>query len=1373
MKKALILSCCFFMVSGKLQAQRPIGGSELILDNDATHQITIQPPPGLVNSYTWTLPLFPPPLNSAFTEAGTLTGQMLRWDNTLGYWTPTSALFAGGNTPGSFVGIGTITPGQMLDVAGMSGAPNVRLQSLGGTTNWNAAITNTDGFVLADNNGDLVKRNPLSVLNQFSWLVGGNTNPSSNILGSLTNSALDLRTNNASRLLLSASGDITIGSPGVSAMLTVEPGAGGNVIVNNVASDNSTSLFLTIDGSNRVRTRSLSSILDVTANEGLVYESPNIKLGATNTTTNPFAANRFVNLSNQALTFTYNSGASNLLVLQGSNGNLGVGALPNTFRLEVAGHTGPSANNIYDLGSNTQRWRSAYVGPSSLYIGNGAGDQTKLSYTNVSGVKKFNIDPDDDGDIQMNVDGTGNLEFTGALEPNNSAGASGQYLKSSGANSPPIWANITTSAWGISGNSGTDSALNFVGTTDNQDLVFRTNDVARARFRGATFDEDSGAFEPYLNNTYSLGTPTHRWRDAYFGPSSLRIGGFISGANGGQQQQAVDEATISYSNGTLIIDKPLGSTGSMVPNNSDIFTLGSSTSRWKDLYLGPSSLHIGADTLEARISYEPSVAELRFNTNGIGPSEVVMHGNGNLAIANLGGGGLVKAAAGTGILSIATGGADFEAPLTFDNGLTRSVNNVKLGGALTGITDVLLQGYNLTFSGLGRVGIGTTSPANKFAVGAASQFQIDSFGSIAAATGITSSGSINFTSLGTGLVKSTAGLLSIATAGTDLESPLTFNNGLTRTVNTIKLGGALTALTDIPLVGYNLTFSGLGRVGIGTSAPAAKFAVGAASEFQVDSFGTVAAATGITSSGTIQFTSLGNGIVKSTAGILGITAAGSDYELPLTFSNGLTRAANTIKLGGALAASTDIPLGGFNLAFSGSGNVGIGDATPASPLTVGNGDLFQVDAAGDLVKIKNVPYVWPAANAAGALTNNGSGALSWAAVSAITSLNSQTGASQTFATSTTGTDFSISSASNIHTFNLPDADATVRGVVSTGAQVFGGFKTFANGTAILNQNPLVLFELTANGSESVTLLAPPSITTSYTLTFPADDGAASQVLTTDGSGNLSWTTPSGGGGTPAGSNTEVQFNNSGSFGSSSNFTYNGSTLAVTSTGSAVNALTSSTTDEQYALHGNATGSTSNQTVGVWGNASTDASANTGTIGVLATGSGRTTTGETNIALQLNDGELTMGRTTQAPGTGSAVEGATGGTAYTAEGPSGVIEIPYQDGGLGDFSLPSSLFINWCSNIQINNRYVTSNSIILVEVISQIEGSTNQRSTTFNSSNLTFTTSVRNRAAGSFRLTIDVFNTTNSLGVWLDATDGGGATDFDKIRVGYVIINPSR
>ena len=64
----------------------------------------------------------------------------------------------------------------------------------------------------------------------------------------------------------------------------------------------------------------------------------------------------------------------------------------------------------------------------------------------------------------------------------------------------------------------------------------------------------------------------------------------------------------------------------------------------------------------------------------------------------------------------------------------------------------------------------------------------------------------------------------------------------------------------------------------------------------------------------------------------------------------------------------------------------------------------------------------------------------------------------------------------------------------------------ATGTA----NQLRLVE-TGGGTDYVALRAPSAVTTSINLTLPGTTGSANQVLTTDGSGVLSWTTPSSGG----------------------------------------------------------------------------------------------------------------------------------------------------------------------------------------------------------------------------------------------------------------------
>lgn len=79
--------------------------------------------------------------------------------------------------------------------------------------------------------------------------------------------------------------------------------------------------------------------------------------------------------------------------------------------------------------------------------------------------------------------------------------------------------------------------------------------------------------------------------------------------------------------------------------------------------------------------------------------------------------------------------------------------------------------------------------------------------------------------------------------------------------------------------------------------------------------------------------------------------------------------------------------------------------------------------------------------------------LSWinATGMGLTSLNGLTAASQTFSIGTAGTNFNVSSAGSVHTFNLPDASATNRGAITTGTQTIGGNKTLANNLSILGQ----------------------------------------------------------------------------------------------------------------------------------------------------------------------------------------------------------------------------------------------------------------------------------------------------------------------------------
>jgi len=110
----------------------------------------------------------------------------------------------------------------------------------------------------------------------------------------------------------------------------------------------------------------------------------------------------------------------------------------------------------------------------------------------------------------------------------------------------------------------------------------------------------------------------------------------------------------------------------------------------------------------------------------------------------------------------------------------------------------------------------------------------------------------------------------------------------------------------------------------------------------------------------------------------------------------------------------------------------------------------------------------------------------------LTSLNNLTRQVQFLATGTSGTDFNISSSTATHTFNIPNASATNRGLITTEAQTIAGAKVFDNpitansGIGFLNG---VMPNITSNlysgiggNSQGISIITRP-VSTNYTNNF--------------------------------------------------------------------------------------------------------------------------------------------------------------------------------------------------------------------------------------------------------------------------------------------------
>ena len=98
-------------------------------------------------------------------------------------------------------------------------------------------------------------------------------------------------------------------------------------------------------------------------------------------------------------------------------------------------------------------------------------------------------------------------------------GTAGQVLTSNGGTTAPSWSTFTT--WAINGNSGTNPSNNFLGTTDNSDLVLRANSIERLRIESATgYLKIGNATSGTVKATAEL---VMRQDGDVYGPSILRL----------------------------------------------------------------------------------------------------------------------------------------------------------------------------------------------------------------------------------------------------------------------------------------------------------------------------------------------------------------------------------------------------------------------------------------------------------------------------------------------------------------------------------------------------------------------------------------------------------------------------------------------------------------------------------------------------------------------------------------------------------------------------------------------------------------------------------------------------------------------------------
>lgn len=301
-------------------------------------------------------------------------------------------------------------------------------------------------------------------------------------------------------------------------------------------------------------------------------------------------------------------------------------------------------------------------------------------------------------------------------------------------------------------------------------------------------------------------------------------------------------------------------------------------------------------------------------------------------------------------------------PVTSDNGLTKTGDNIQLGGALIKNTDIATAGFNTTFSGTGNVGIGTTIPSQKLEVVGNGKFvSSNNFVEITSNTPVP----------GLSLMKNGTANLTNPTVMGFMNFGGRINNIDNQAVSTIiseYKGNGTNNLSNLAfrtsgIADTDMVLSESGDLGVGNS-------ILPTQKLDVD--------------GNVRFRQVPeNASLDTNDRVMVLDNTGVAKKVPLSSvqsavisDNGLTKTSNNIQLGGTLIKNTDIATAGFNTTFSGAGNLGLG-VVPTKKLDV-NGDtilrgrLFlsaEYEDGATLIVKNKIPGNW-IASFAGSGTND-------------------------------------------------------------------------------------------------------------------------------------------------------------------------------------------------------------------------------------------------------------------------------------------------------------------------------------------------------------------------------------------------------------------
>ncbi len=531
-----------------------------------------------------------------------------------------------------------------------------------------------------------------------------------------------------------------------------------------------------------------------------------------------------------------------------------------------------------------------------------------------------------------------------------------------------------------------------------------TNVTVNGAFRGAGLSSCSASGDKLLWNAttgqFSCGA------DAGAGGGITAIGAQYSSFQTGSSQTL---ATSSDTNLGLIITSA-GDTHTFTPTWIGTLAAGRLNSNVVQSVTNDTNITGSISAQNLTLGWTGTLAVSRGGTGSSTPLGGILTGNGSSAITSAAISAPLTFSGNTLAISQATTGANGYLSSTDFTTFNNKISSTSLSGASvisynsgTGVittTGGTFGAGNYVFPG------SVTAPyASSTAVSATYASSTNAFfgtASVGGNLGVTGTANVGALSIGTlnGILKTISGAVVTATAGTDYENPLSFVYPIVRSVNSISLAFGTTTANSW---GAQQTFSGIFATNA-TTTNATTTSLGINSETFTDLTGT-------------GLTNVGGALTVTTSGDWTGTFDGQEGSYYLSRANHTgTQAASTISAG---------TFGSGDYVFPNKVTAPYASSTALSSAYASSTNLF----AGNLT-LGTLNGVLKATAGVVSVATAGVDYLT----SAITSIGpagqGQTGASITLATSTSGTDFTITAAGNAVTFNIPSASASARGLLT-------------------------------------------------------------------------------------------------------------------------------------------------------------------------------------------------------------------------------------------------------------------------------------------------------------------------------------------------------